>query len=68
MDTENEILVLRLLKHRAVRTLLNLVHDLAPAAIGRNKLQDTLMLRVALDFAGQHDVVIINDGVNIRAA
>jgi hypothetical protein len=56
------------IRGRVARRLLDLVHDLAPSAIGRNKLQDTLMLDVALDFAGQDDVVIIDRGVNVGAA
>jgi len=56
------------IRGRVARRLLDFVHDLAPSAIGRNKLQDTLMLDVALDLAGQDDVVIIDCGVNVRAA
>jgi hypothetical protein len=56
------------IRGRVARGLLDLVYDLAPSAIGSNKLQNTLMLGVALDLAGQDDVVVIDRGVNIRAA
>src|SRR5689334_666525 len=55
-------------KKASTRSLLDLVHDLAPSATGRNKLQDALMLDMTLDLAGQDDVVIIDRGVNVRAA
>jgi len=56
------------IRGRVARRLLDLVHNLAPSAIGRNKLQDALMLDMTLDLAGQDDVVIIDRGVNVRAA
>lgn len=56
------------IRGRVSAGLLDLVYDFAPSAIGSNKLQDPLMLDVALDLAGQDDVVVIDRGVNIRAA